>query len=434
MTGSPASSHRPTASRTAGCSPTRFGTRTGSGDRWLVDIAPMLNDSSIKADARQSRPRRSADAGGADHGARVIGVAARPASGAVDMGSVGRVSASPILTGVFALLTLAAARSRGKALAALGVSALLVGAAGWAGLEVAQRDINDALNRTTGDIRQVADVMVATAEDSLHQWLNLTLAAGGVLVVLGIVVSMLGGLRRSPNRVSPCHSSRTSWARSGQSRRGRRSSSVRCAAPAPSTPIRPGPGTPTSTCGPATSWPRAGTRWTCSDEVRRPRAPRRARHRRHQRRSRTTAGWRSCWAAGSGRGSARRSASCFPTRSQRAGLLHLLLDDWVGAALVSGYAVQHAAITLGIEEKLPAGTADNMAGICAGFAPDASLVPYARRNGTIPSVHGPVAPPLDIARRTARVEPLRPHGMRRFRRLDLASGRHDVGGFRCALP
>ena len=38
-----------------------------------------------------------------------------------------------ILTGVFALLTLAAAGSRGKALAALGVSALLVGAAGWAG-------------------------------------------------------------------------------------------------------------------------------------------------------------------------------------------------------------------------------------------------------------------------------------------------------------
>ena len=81
---------------------------------------------------------------------------------------------------------------------------------------------------------------------------------------------------------------------------------------------------------------------------------------------------------------------------QRASLRHLLLDDWVGAALVSGYGVQHAAITLGIEEKLPAGTADHMAGICAGFAEDASLVPYARRNGTIPSVHGPVAPPLDV--------------------------------------
>jgi hypothetical protein len=101
-----------------------------------------------------------------------------------------------ILTGVFALLTLAAARSRGKALAALGVSALLVGAAGWAGLEVVRRFLNSALDRTTGDIRQVADAMINHAEGSLHQWLNLTLAAGGVLVVLGIIVSMIGGLLR----------------------------------------------------------------------------------------------------------------------------------------------------------------------------------------------------------------------------------------------
>src|SRR5215212_8138669 len=70
-----------------------------------------------------------------------------------------------------------------------------------------------------------------------------------------------------------------------------------------------------------------------------------------------------------------------------------------------------------IEEKLPAGTADHMAGICAGFAEDASLVRYAKRNDTIPSVHGPVAPPLDLA--GIQTEPLRPHGMRRFRRLDL---------------
>ena len=110
-----------------------------------------------------------------------------------------------------------------------------------------------------------------------------------------------------------------------------------------------------------------------------------------------------------------------PEEARRASLLHLLLDDWVGAALVSGYAVQHAAINLGIEEKLPPGTADNMAGICAGFAADASLVPYAKRNGTIPSVHGPIAPPLDTQADAGlhTVDPLRPHGMRRFRRLDL---------------
>jgi hypothetical protein len=113
-----------------------------------------------------------------------------------------------------------------------------------------------------------------------------------------------------------------------------------------------------------------------------------------------------------------------PEEAARASLLHLLLDDWVGAALVSGYAVQHAAIILGIEEKLPPGTADNMAGICAGFASDASLVPYAGRNGTIPSVHGPIAPPL-VDGGMHSVEPLRAHGMRRFRRLDL--GPVDAG-------
>ncbi|MDT5128627.1 MAG: hypothetical protein QOH54_4271, partial [Mycobacterium sp.] len=42
----------------------------------------------------------------------------------------------------------------------------------------------------------IAQAMVDHAEGSLHQWLNLTLAAGGVLVVFGVIVSMLGGLRR----------------------------------------------------------------------------------------------------------------------------------------------------------------------------------------------------------------------------------------------
>ena len=108
----------------------------------------------------------------------------------------------------------------------------------------------------------------------------------------------------------------------------------------------------------------------------------------------------------------------FPEEAARASLLHLLLDDWVGAALVSGYGVQHAAITLGVEEKLPPGAADRLAGICAGFAPDASLVPYAKRNNVIPTAHGPTAPPLDDLEMHT-VESLRAHGMRRFRRLDL---------------
>jgi hypothetical protein len=80
----------------------------------------------------------------------------------------------------------------------LGVSALIVGAAGWAGIEVAQRYVDRALNHTTGDVRDIAQAMVGHAEGSLHQWLNLTLAAGGALVLFGVVVSMLGGLLRKP--------------------------------------------------------------------------------------------------------------------------------------------------------------------------------------------------------------------------------------------
>ncbi len=109
-------------------------------------------------------------------------------------------------------------------------------------------------------------------------------------------------------------------------------------------------------------------------------------------------------------------SALLPEEVQRASLLHLLLDDWVGAALVSGYGVQHTAIVLGIEQKMPPGVADRMAGICAGFAPEASLVGYARQHDVIPTGRGPVAPTLDGLHE---VEPLRARGMRRFRRLDM---------------
>lgn len=162
-----------------------------NGDQWVVDVAPMLNDASmqqvlstynVKVPAtlkvpltisvpqpvRQGQLRRLAVWG--------------------PWVSVGVVAVS----GVCGLLTLVAARRRGKALTSLGVSALLVGAAGWAGIEVGGRHINDALNQTTGDIRRIADVMVSTAEGSLHLWLTLTLIAGAALVVLGVLVAVLG--------------------------------------------------------------------------------------------------------------------------------------------------------------------------------------------------------------------------------------------------
>jgi hypothetical protein len=163
--------------------------------RWVVDLSPMLADSSFQQTLQ-------------DFGIRAPSTLVVPltenVSDSLRPGQLRQLSrwgpwvsiGAMALTGVLALLTIAAARSRGKALAALGVSALIVGAAGWAGIEVARRYVDDGLNQTTGGIRQVADTMVGHAEGSLHQWLNLTLAAGGVLVVLGVIASMLGGLRR----------------------------------------------------------------------------------------------------------------------------------------------------------------------------------------------------------------------------------------------
>jgi hypothetical protein len=170
------------------------GTQSG-GDQWAINVAPMLNDpvfdrlligldvavpSTVTVPVTVSTPKILQPG------------KLRPLATWGPWLSL--VTAA--LTGICALLTLAGARSRGRALAALGISALLVGAAGWAAIEVARRYISDALNHTTGGIRRIADVMVGEVESSLHQWLNLTLAVGGVLVVLGVFVALLGSLRK----------------------------------------------------------------------------------------------------------------------------------------------------------------------------------------------------------------------------------------------
>ena len=168
------------------------------GDSWVVDVAPMLNDSSfqpilsaynVKVPATLSVP---------------LTVSVPSTGQSVRQGQLTRLAAwgpwvsiiAVAVSGFCGLLTVAAARRRGKAVTSLGVSALLVGAAGWAGIEVGRRYIGDALNRTGGDIRQIADVMVHHAEASLHQWLNVTLIAGVVLVGFGVIVAMLGSVRR----------------------------------------------------------------------------------------------------------------------------------------------------------------------------------------------------------------------------------------------
>jgi predicted lipoprotein with Yx(FWY)xxD motif len=167
-----------------------------AGNQWVVDLAPMLKDSSfqqilssynVKAPTNLTVP---------------LTVSVPWMSQPLRQGQLSRLAmwgpwvsiGAAALSGFCALLTLAAARRRGKALTSLGVSALLVGAAGWAGIEVGRRYINDALNRTTGDIRRIADVMVGQAEASLHQWLDLTLVAGVGLVGFGVLVAIVGSI------------------------------------------------------------------------------------------------------------------------------------------------------------------------------------------------------------------------------------------------
>jgi hypothetical protein len=166
------------------------------GDQWVIDLSDMLKDSAFAPML-------------ASYNVRVpetvrVPVTVSP-SKVLQPGELQPLAtwgpwasiAAAALTGIGALLTLAAARSRGRALAGLGISALLVGAAGWVGIEVGRRRLNDALNHTTGDVRRIADAMVGQAESSLHHWLNLSLAVGGILVLLGVVTAMLGSLRKS---------------------------------------------------------------------------------------------------------------------------------------------------------------------------------------------------------------------------------------------
>jgi hypothetical protein len=166
------------------------------GDQWVVDLAGMLKDSAFTqmlADYHVQVPETMQVPVTVTTPKVLQPGVLRPLATWGPRVSV----AAGVLTGICALLTLTVARSRGRALAGLGVSALLVGAAGWAAIELGRHRINDALNHTTGDISRIADVMVGEAESSLHQWLDVTLAAGGVLVALGVLAALLGSLRRS---------------------------------------------------------------------------------------------------------------------------------------------------------------------------------------------------------------------------------------------
>jgi hypothetical protein len=166
-----------------------------NGNQWVVDVAPMLDDTSFHQVLSSHNVEVPANL-------TVPLTVSMPSS--LRQGQLSRLASwgpwvsigAAALSGLFAVLSLTAARRRGKVLTSLGVSALLVGAAGWAGIEAGGRYVNDALNRTTGNVRQIAEVMVDHAEAGLRYWLDLTLVAGAVLVGFGLLVAILGGLRK----------------------------------------------------------------------------------------------------------------------------------------------------------------------------------------------------------------------------------------------
>lgn len=167
-----------------------------SQGRWVIDAAPMLSDAAFKetlSDYNVTLPSSLPIPLTDNAPAALRPGALRPVATFGPWVSVG----AAVVAGLFALLTLFVARSRGKMLIGLGVSALLVGAAGWAAIEFGRRRLDAVLNNSSGDIRRIADVMVGTAQDSMHQWLNITLIVGGGLVIIGVIVSLLVSLAKT---------------------------------------------------------------------------------------------------------------------------------------------------------------------------------------------------------------------------------------------
>jgi Protein of unknown function (DUF2889) len=110
-----------------------------------------------------------------------------------------------------------------------------------------------------------------------------------------------------------------------------------------------------------------------------------------------------------------------PAERDRSSILHLLLDDLVGAVMVSGYALLHA-------DALPpqAGLVDamiaRMGDQCAGWALDGGFIAALRDTGRMATPRGPAAPllePTDDPQAWHARAPLPPGATHRRRRLDV---------------
>ena len=129
---------------------------------------------------------------------------------------------------------------------------------------------------------------------------------------------------------------------------------------------------------------------------------------------------------------ARVNEAC-PGEREAGTLLHLLLDDLPGAALVSGYSAQRAGALDGPRRR-PGGDIGSNSGLarmmatqddlCAGWAHEGTLMVTVRTTGEIPVSMGPPAPSLerhDDSMAWHPMPPLPAHAMRRRRRLDVVA-------------
>jgi hypothetical protein len=115
------------------------------------------------------------------------------------------------------------------------------------------------------------------------------------------------------------------------------------------------------------------------------------------------------------------------------GLWHQLLDDLVGARVVSGIAQQYEETLAGhgpMHEGIYANTDalfEHQGGICAGWAVDATMLRELEESGHLPVPVGPEAPELEAGDPMGWHEhaAMEPHAVRRRRRLDLGPADED---------
>jgi Protein of unknown function (DUF2889) len=140
---------------------------------------------------------------------------------------------------------------------------------------------------------------------------------------------------------------------------------------------------------------------------------------------------RSLLGARVGSGFRRLLDEAMPAERERGTIVHLLLDDLVGAVLVSGYSLLHAD-ALPRREGLLDAMVTRLGDQCSGWALDGGFIANLRDTGRLATPQGPPAPPLAPLDGDALawhdMAPLPPDATRRRRRLDVLAP--DAGGVR----